>query len=73
MLDGIHRLIQDSQSISLWHVAGRGSREAELTVHEAFCTRPMRLALARVEMHLWTPLPPRRPESVAIKGVGTIS
>jgi hypothetical protein len=24
-------------------------------------------------MHLWTPLPPRRPEICAIKGVGTTS
>ncbi len=43
------------------------------TVHEAFFTLAMRLALARVEMHLWTPLPPRRPESRVIRGVGTTS
>ena len=33
----------------------------------------MRFALASVEMLLWTPLPPRRPDSCDIKGVGTTS
>ena len=42
-------------------------------VHFAFFTRAMRFTLARLEMHLWTPLPPLRPEICAISGVGTIS
>ena len=46
---------------------------AKCGLHFAFFILAMRLAFASVEMHLWTPLPPRRPESWAIKGVGTIS
>ncbi len=42
-------------------------------VHFAFWTLAIRFTFARVEMHLWTPLPPRRPEICAIKGVGTTS
>lgn len=41
--------------------------------HLAFLTRAMRFTLARVEMHLCAPLPPRRPDSWTISGVGTIS
>ncbi len=42
-------------------------------VHLAFFMRAMRFAFARVEMLLWTLLPPRRPDSWTIRGVGTIS
>ena len=50
-----------------------GGSRGEKVAHLAFFVRAIRLALARVEMLLCTPLPPRRFESWMIRGVGTTS
>ena len=59
-------------AVSEGEVSGVGGLVGK-DVHFAFLTRAMRLALASVEMLRWTPLLPRRPDRVMMRGVGTTS